>query len=221
MTKTGSTVDGSPNVYFHEWTGVTAPTAMTATITAPDISGNLGCTVTINLSNNKISQTPPDTTTGATGDATNSSNGNCGFSLNPFHYLKCLFEPTDTMQRWHDFANTAQTHPPISVIVGGYSFVTSTFSAFTSNIQGTTTCATQGVTCPTVNGNEAGTFEDPTGINAGAHRTDIIAAAGDDVQNTTWGGATYKMLEYMFVLGTFIGIWRMVSHSFGGKGSAD
>lgn len=218
---TANTVDGSPNTYFEEWTGVTAHTPLNALIQAPDIGSHLGCQLLISLSSNPINKTPTDTSTGGTGDTSGSGGPNCGFSLNPFHYLKCLFEPTDTMQRWNSFASTAQSHPPISVIVGGYSFVTSTFSAFTAGPQGTANCATTGVSCPLVEGGVGGTFADPTGINSGAHRMDIVGAAGDDVQNNTWGHATYVMLEYAFVLGTFIGIWRMVSASFGGKGSAD
>jgi hypothetical protein len=219
FTKVGGSVDGQPNVEYYQWDGVTAHTPLTALITAPDIGSNLGCSITVTLSGNQISQIAPDTSTGAVGDTQTSDNPNCGFSLNPFHYLKCLFEPTDTAQEWNTFSTTAESHPPISTITSGYSYVTSTFGAFNNGFQGTTNCSTQGITCPLEDGTGT-TFQDPTGINSGEHQVDFLETASQLVQTHTWSIAMYDIIKGFIALGGFLACWNMVAASFGGKGSA-
>lgn len=223
----GSTVDGSPNTYYGSWSGVTAHTPLTATIIAPTISGVPGCQVTFTLSTNQITSTPPvPPDTGS--DTQTSTNTNCGFSLNPFHYLKCLFEPSHSLQQWSDLKTTAQSRPPMSIIIGGITYVSDAYSFFNGANASGGVCVTGG---DCLGGNASNVpFEDPTFNGAqdtdasnngsqAAHRLDLITSMGNLVQNNGWGAAGYWIISAGIWIYGLLQIWERIASSFGSKSS--
>lgn len=224
-----ATVDGAANTYYASFTLSTAPSTMTARIWANDASDAYqNCYVSLTLSSNAISSTPP--VTGQTGGndtgTDNTQATNCGLSLNPAHWIKCLFWPETSFQQWNSLQSTAKTHVPTSLVIGGIGYVSTTEQVFQNN-------STTGNACD--NGDYAAScdnvpaFDGPAVCNASEAQTGItnpdcysarlnlITSAGDVIQNHAWGNILYGMMSIGVAVTGFMLCWRLVSASIGGK----
>lgn len=65
------------------------------------------------------------------GDATSGEDAEYGCNgWNPLNYLKCLFIPKTLGQQWSELTDTAKTRPPLSIIVGGVSWMQFFYNMF-------------------------------------------------------------------------------------------
>lgn len=165
----------------------------------------------------------PDTSTEDTGnDTQTSSNGNCGFSLNPFHYLKCLFEPSHSLQQWNDLKTTASTHVPFSLVLAADPYISAVFT----RAGDTNGCDVGSNNCPQifdsptvsmVGGSSCAYDGQDTQVCADGNHVDILGAAANQMQHTTWGQILYGMLRAIIIVGALFTAWTRVSASLGGK----
>lgn len=225
MTITSAeTVDGFPNTYYHSLP-VTSISPLTARLTVLRSDATIVCHIAaIPLSTNAISANPQDTT-GI--DTTPPSGSNCGFSLNPLHYLKCLFWPSSSFQQWNDLKTTAETHPPLSIAIGGITFVTGALSPDDKTVNGcdpntrdygTTSLGVGDCTHAASQFSTDGLTN--TGGSSSVVSFDFLVQADYFMQNNVWGEAVYGLCSAAIGFAFFWKIWNMISASFGGKGSA-
>lgn len=218
-TSTGATfsmsfanvVDGAPGIYYGR-TSLATLSSMTARIYAPtDNGGNPGCYISVALSSVPISQTP---TTTSAGD--NSQPSSCSFYDLPC-WIQKLFFPTHALDDWRTLKDTAQSHAPISLVVSGTDFIYNTFQVLHTDSaapDGANDCVTAFHACADIS------TQDPTGINTDAHTFKPLSGATAAVQ-TTWGQVYYALAKISIYASAFFVIWKMVTRSFGGKGSAE
>jgi len=143
-----------------------------------------------------------------------SSSSSCGFSLNPLHYIKCLFWPSSgVMTQWSARVDSLKSHPPINVVVAGVQVVSDTLTVLQ--------CPAPDPAHP--NNICAGISTSTAGYSAfcdqsGTHCADLLQSAGQSMQTTTGGRVIYTMLETAVWVGFAFLVWRRISASVGGKG---
>lgn len=214
--RTSDTVDGFPN-YYEGFFTLTSLSTMTARIyVGADGSGHPGCYISLTVSGSPLDGTPGLGDTG--NDTQTSTNTNCGFSLNPFHYLKCLFEPSSSLQQWSDLENTAKTHPPISLIVGGISYISTGVSAF-GDTTGHPGCGSGGSVpdCAAFVGPGVGSSTNGSADLIQAACNEMTGCTSDHATGTPWGEAIYYLLEAAIGGFFLFRIWALIAASFGTK----
>lgn len=123
-------VDGTTVNYYGAWSSSTSPSSLRVYAVPP--SGFAGCDV--ETTTILASGLNPAVGGGPAGDG---STG-CGFSLNVLHDFECAFtwafDDPSISDQWSSFSSTVSSHPPVSVVVGGVSFVRSTVGNATGNV---------------------------------------------------------------------------------------
>lgn len=212
------TVDGYANTYYHSITLSTLST-LTARVSAKSSTGNTICYLSITLATNGVSSTPPPDTSGSGSGDTGDANGgsSCGFSLNPIHYLICLFEPsTSQLQGWSGKISDIESKPPVNIFTAGVAYVYDGANAIVCSVNNS--CGPGGPQ----NGQYPDAFQAPTPCGNSlcgdsSNKVDLLAAAGNDVSSTTWGQVYYHICE-VGIWGVFLLVaYRTIGAAVGGK----
>lgn len=203
-------VDGSAQTYYGSGT-LSTDAAMTARVIALDSTGGPTCYLSLTLSSNAIGQAATaDNNPGTSADAGDGSS--CGFSLNPIHYLICLFyPPASATTQWQSRINTLKTEPPLNIMVGGSQLLTDVYGSANCNYDSTTVGNCPGSNIPEFQGPDGA-----GGANANAH-ADLVSAASNIVATNVWANVLYRLITISLWVGWIFWAWQRISASFGGK----
>lgn len=129
--------------------------------------------------------------------------------------VKWAFYPTQSLQQWSSIKTNAETHVPVSLIIGGSAWIStgvSTLQAPNCNAVGVPVgaCATA-IHAP----------HSADRSDASAPSIDVLDSAGDLMQDNTIGHLVYDVVQVGIYGACLFSLWKTTSASFGGKGAAE
>lgn len=201
LSRPADAVEGSPGYIAGNFTGVTgSPTVVF--VSAPMVGTAPGCS-TADLTPRSTGVAPGGSSYGAIsrGGGGVAAGEDCGF--NPVCYLASLFVPSDgTIGSWSTLVASAQARPPISIAVGGVTFLRTAFDAIG-----------QGSGCASVG--HASCHYGFQVMGSSTYAFDPLTKAGDFMQGA--GSGLFVLLQAaIWVTGLFY-VWHMVGRSFGAR----
>jgi hypothetical protein len=208
-------VSGAPGWYFARGPASTQPASARIFAGVPTTVGGT-CAVNVHYG-----VAVPGESTGLAGGGS-ATDPNTGSDCGAWYHLKChfmaalsaMFKPTAALDQWHTLASTASSHPPISLLLTGFTWLSDAWSAIAHPPGGCMAPSTETLCLPW-----AGQFQGPgtTSLGGSTGTVDLLRQAGNVMQGTSWGSDLWELLRVSIWAGALWRMYGMLRSSFGGK----